>query len=61
VTAFLAHSVQVVAVALMVLGVVAVYFAAFQLWQPRSATSTRRAWALGLAGMLVILVGVLAV
>jgi hypothetical protein len=53
--------VQGTVVALMVLGVVAVYAAVFQLWRPGTAASTRRAWALGAAGVVVIVVGMFAV
>jgi hypothetical protein len=57
VTESIDHPVQAVVLALMVLGVVAAYVALFQLWQPRTVASTRAAWALGAAGMLVILLG----
>jgi hypothetical protein len=61
VNASLDQPVQGVVVALMVLGVVAVYAAVFQLWRPGTAASTRRAWALGAAGVVVIVVGMVVV
>jgi hypothetical protein len=61
VTESLDQPVQGIGVALMVLGVVGVYVALFQLWRPATAASTRRAWILGAAGMLMILVGGIAV
>ena len=48
---------QVLHLVLMVLGVVPVYVAGLRLWQPGTAASTRRAWLLGAAGIVVILLG----